>query len=109
MRPIRSGKLRQRILIQNEESVRQPGGTYETEWVTFLESWARVVPLSGTERYQAQQVQSKLSHRVEMRYREGVKPQMRVKYGDRIFEIEAVLNLNEMNREIHLMCSEVVT
>ena len=108
MKPIRAGKLKQRIEIQKEERVRQPGGSYETDWVSFLDSWARIVPLSGTERYTAQQVQSELSHRVEMRYQEGIKPQMRVKYGERTFDIEAVLNLEEANRELHLMCSEVV-
>src|SRR5690625_2095255 len=108
MRAIKAGKLKQRITIQKEERVRQPSRSYETEWVPFLDSWARIVPLSGTERYTAQQVQSELSHRVEMRYREGIKPQMRVRYGERSFDTEAVLNLEEADRELHLMCSEVV-
>ncbi|MFD2704081.1 phage head closure protein [Salibacterium lacus] len=109
MKPIRAGKFKHRISILKEDRVRKPGGEYETDWVEHLKSRARVVPLSGSERYEAQQVQSTMSHRVEMRYRPGIKPQMRVEYDGRILKIEAVLNLEEADRELHLMTSEVVT
>ena len=43
-----------------------------------------------------------------MRYLSGITTDMRVNFNGRIFEIEAALNINERNKELHLMCSEVV-
>lgn len=108
MRAIRIGKLDKRIEIGNVEEVRQDNGRYVESFVPFHKCWARVHPLSGTERFDAQQIQSELSHRVEIRYYPGIMPQMKIKYGDRQFNIESVIDLEEQHREMYLNCSEVV-
>lgn len=102
------GKLRRRVTLQ--ELVKTDdgyGGTIET-WQDITTIWAAIEPLRGNERYTAQQVQSELSHKVTIRYRTGIKPQMRLLYKDRIFEIEAVLDVEERHQWLELLCSEVV-
>jgi SPP1 family predicted phage head-tail adaptor len=83
------------------------GGTVET-WQNIATVWAAIEPLRGNERYTAQQVQTELSHKVTIRYRSEVKPQMRLVYKGRIFEIEAAIDVEERHRWLELLCSEVV-
>lgn len=110
MRPSRAGKFRDQVRILELKEVRMPGGRYQKDWEEFLKVRAKVIPLSGTERFQAQQIQAELTHRVEMRYHEGIKPQMRVEYKGRTFEItQPPINLEERDRELHLVCAEVIS
>lgn len=102
------GKLRHRVTLQ--ELVKTDdgyGGIVET-WQDVATVWAAIEPLRGNERYTAQQVQSELSHKVTIRYRAGIKPQMRILYGNRVFDIEAVIDVDERHRWLELLCSEVV-
>ena len=43
-----------------------------------------------------------------MRYLSGIVPKMRVKVGSRIFDILSIINVDERNRELQLMCRESV-
>lgn len=102
------GKLRHRVTLQ--ELVKTDdgyGGIVET-WQDVATVWAAIEPLRGNERYTAQQVQSELTHKVTIRYRAGIKPQMRILYGNRVFDIEAVIDVDERHRWLELLCSEVV-
>lgn len=104
--PVTTGELRHRITIQQVTEDRDAlGGTSEA-WSEFAQAWAAVEPIKGREYFGAQQVNSEVTHRVRLRYREGIRSQMRVQFHGRIFGIEAVLNIDERNRELHLMCVE---
>lgn len=103
------GKLRHRITIQELIKVDDGyGGTVET-WQNIATVWAAIAPLRGSERYTAQQVQSELTHKVTIRYRAGIKTQMRIVYKDKIFEIEAIIDVEERRQWLELLCSEVVS
>lgn len=86
------------------------GGPQEPSWVTLGTRFANVVPLSGRERFTAQQVQSDVTHRVEMHYDPTLqtKPVHRLLFGSRALEIDSVVNVDERNRDVHVMCKEVV-
>lgn len=108
-----AGKLRHRVQIQRDERHGVPsnaGGPQDPLWVTVGARYANVVPLSGRERFTADQVQADVSHRVEMHYDPtiGIRPAWRLLYGARPLEIESTVNVGERNRELHLMCKEVV-
>ncbi|WP_434642754.1 phage head closure protein [Thermoanaerobacterium thermosaccharolyticum] len=103
-----AGKLRHRATIQQLVSTDDgAGGSIET-WQDIVTVWAAIEPLRGNERYTAQQVQSTLSHKVTIRYREGIKPQMRLTYKGRVFEVESVIDVEERHQWLELLCSEVV-
>ncbi len=104
---MQAGRLRHRITIQNFTSTKDDFGQPIESWSTFAAVWASVEPLTGREYFQAQQTQAETSYRVRIRYRAGVVPTMRVIHGSRTLEILAVLNAEERNREIQLMCREV--
>lgn len=103
-----AGQLRHRVTIQQLTRVEDEGGGYEENWADVATVWAAIKPLQGNERYEAQQVQSTLTHKVTIRYRVGIKPQMRIMYQGRIFNIESVIDIDEHHRWLELLCSEVV-
>ena len=73
---------------------------------TFTTVWAAVEPLRGRAFMEAKAAQSEVSHRVRMRYMDGITAAMKVRFEGRIFSLDAVLNIGERNRELHLMCVE---
>lgn len=104
---MQAGKLRHQVTIQQATETRNTLGEAIRTWSTVATVWASVEPLRGREFFDAEQVQSEISQRVRMRYRSGIKPTMRLLYGSRILQIQAVIDVDERHREIHLMCREM--
>jgi SPP1 family predicted phage head-tail adaptor len=81
-----AGKLRHRVRIQKLDYVRDSNGeviqdpyTGETEgeWVTIATVWAAIEPVSAREFMAAQAIQSAISARIVIRYRDGLNASMR--------------------------------
>ena len=77
-------------------------------WNDVLTTWANINPISGREYYQAETVNSDLTHKIRLRYRKGITPDMRVIYNNRIFYIVSVINEYEKNIVLQLMCREII-
>lgn len=98
--------LRHRVTIQALQQTRNEWGEFVTDWVDVARVWADVRPLSGREFIASQQVQSKVTARITIRYRAGIAASQRVLQRDTTYNIEAVLPDPEMGREyLTLMCS----
>jgi len=88
-----AGKLRHRVDIE-EPAHAQDSQTGEmvTTWTTFAASIpASIEPLSAREFIQAAATQSQVTARITIRYLPGVTAAMRVKQGDRLYNIHGVL------------------
>lgn len=103
---MKAGKLRHRIVF--EQPVENPGPFNEARfnWTTYREVWAEVRPMSGREYFASQQAQSDVSHEITTRYLAGVTPRMRVRFGSRIFDIRAVMNVEERNIQLRILAVE---
>lgn len=107
---MQAGQLKHVIDIQVALNSRDSYGASTQEWVTFLGGIrASVEPLSGKEFFAAKQVNAEITHSIKIRYRTGIKPSMRVKYGTRYFDIKSVVDIKEERKEMHLMCTEVIS
>lgn len=102
------GKLRHAIELQQEQRTPDGGGGFVRTWQTVARVRAAVEPLTGSERWRAEQVQANVSHRVTIRYRPGITTDMRVKFGARVFLITAVIDPEERHRELQLLCTELM-
>ncbi|WP_096224897.1 phage head closure protein [Geobacillus sp. FJAT-46040] len=102
------GLLRHRITIQQKTRVQNEYGEEIADWVDVASVWASVNPISGREFFAAEAVNSEVTHKINMRYRSGITPDMRVKFKERYFQIIAVMNLQEKNAELQLLCKELV-
>ena len=103
---MRSGNLKNKIIIQTY-SEENNYGEIQKSWSDFATVYASIKPLSAKEYFKAG-VQNEVTHKIEMRFIPGVKPKMRVMFGEREFSIESVLNIREENKTLHLICTEVV-
>jgi len=101
-----AGVLRNRITIQKKSVTRNSYGEEVITWVTHCQAWAQMEPLSGREFLEARQIQAEGMVRFTLRYQAGIEPEMRVLFGTRTFNIQAVIHVEERGREIQLMCVE---
>ena len=102
------GTLRHRVKIQTYTAFRDSFGAEEPEWTDVATAWASVTPISGKEYFASAQLNAELTTKITMRYLCGITPKMRVVFDERIFEIVSVINYEERNVEINLLCKESV-
>ena len=100
------GELNKRLTIQVQTKVSDGlGGSTET-WVDQDTVWGSVNPLRGQEKLVAEQTQSKVTHRVKIHFRSVFSGSWRFKFGQRFFNVESVINANEGDVFLELMCEE---
>lgn len=110
MKTLRAGTLRHSVQLQ-QLGTRVDDG-YAGGSIPFTDVatvWAAIEPLEGFEKLEAGQFDASLSHRIRIRYYPGVRPNWRVVYGTRVFDIKSIADLEERHREMELMCEELVT
>lgn len=99
---------RHRVTIQEYVTTRNDWNEPVQTWVDWMQVWVSIEPISGREYWAKHQTQSAVTHRVRMHYVPGVKPTMRILHGERVFDIESVIDWEERNEYLQLMCKEVV-
>lgn len=97
------GKLNKRITFQLQDL-----DSEDEYWKDIATTWANINPISGKEYYSAETINSDLTHKIRLRYRRGITPDMRIIYNDRIFYIISVINEYEKNTMLQLMCRELI-
>ena len=103
---LRSGEMDTKATVQTPAESQNAVGEPVLTWSTFATRWISVLPLSGTEQLQAAAAEANVTHRIRMRYTDGLKPKMRLVADGRTFEIMSVIERGR--REEHeLMASEV--
>lgn len=86
------GSFRHRLALEEPTTTTDDGGGFTTAWTALGDVWAAVAPVSGDERLVADALSGRLTHRITERQRRDVKPAMRLRTADRIYEIVAVLD-----------------
>lgn len=108
---VKASDFRHDIVIQSPRENRDAGGGFGDPWadpIKVAAARAKIQPLRGNERLRAMQLEDTVTHRITMRYRAGITAKMRVKFGARLFNIRAVIDPEERNRFLELMCEEGV-
>ncbi len=101
-----AGQLNRRIVLQAPWLAAGETGEPEKLYDTYVTVWAGFRTLSGGERLASEQVGATLTHEVTIRYRAGVLPTHRIKYGTRILDIKDVRDVDERHEEIRIRCTE---
>lgn len=79
------------------------------DWITVYNVWAELQLGNGREFYGAQKINSEVSGLAKIPYQTGITKEMRVKYGDRTFEIIGPpVDIGERHIELELKLKEVV-
>lgn len=103
---MRAGRLRQYITIEQPPTGQDAAGQPLTTWTVFAYAYARISPINGAERFDADANRNPLTHEIEIRYISGISPDMRVLFDGRYFNIVAIRNTDERNAQMFLDCVE---
>ena len=82
-----AGLMRCKIVIQSRSVERNDFGEPESKRDDVVTVRASISPLSGRDFMSAMKGQAAVTHKVTIRYNPAVKASMRIKYGDRAFDI----------------------
>jgi SPP1 family predicted phage head-tail adaptor len=106
---LRIGDLNKSIVLQQQTRAADGMGGFTVTWADVDTIWAAIWPLSANETLQAGQTGMTITGRIRIRYRANVRASMRLKYGNRYFNIVSVINPSEGNEMLDLMVKEAVT
>lgn len=103
------GILNKRIVIKRQPSSKDSKGRTSGDWIDVATVWASVEPLSVRDVLSADKVNYDASLKIRIRYRTRITADMRIAYGNRIFQIVAPpIDYLEQHKELLLLCKELV-
>lgn len=105
---MRSGSLIHRIELQAFASVSDGMGGLTNTWTTQDAVRAAIWPVSAAEQLRAAAPTMIATHRIQIRYYEGLHPSWRVKFGSRYFSIVSIIHKDEKRVQMDLLCREIV-
>jgi SPP1 family predicted phage head-tail adaptor len=103
---MRAGKLRHRVVIQEIVGTRSNYGEELQTWKNVVTLWASVQPQRGAEKYESAQDVPNYSVKIRCRYYSGIDEKMRVSWGGKYYNIQAIIVVNEIKHEMILLCEE---
>lgn len=108
MKPIRAGQLRHRVTVQTNTQTRGADGQYKDGFATTATRWASVEPMDGAQAFENGTQKQRVTHKVTMRYYDGLTPDMRLVHKTRNLDIVEVRDINERERMTVALCTEAV-
>ena len=101
-------KLDKRITIQKTVKASDNVGGFTTTWADIVTVWAAIWPVSAREQVRDKQTVGEISHRVRIRFRRAVRSTYRIQYKRRYFSILGIVNPDEDNTWLDILCKEVI-
>ena len=102
------GKFRHFITLQGQGTTRDSGGGISSGFSTIASVYANVVPKSGKEIYKRGKLVGSVTHEITIRYRTDITNASRISFNNKFFNIRSIINIDERDRYLKLMCEEGV-
>lgn len=103
-----AGRLRHRVdIVSISPTQDSTGGQNLSVDTIYANIWASIEALNGTEKFAAHEFVSQATHQIVLRYLDGINSGQQVWFEGRQFQIEAVLNPDERNKMLILICIEI--
>jgi SPP1 family predicted phage head-tail adaptor len=103
---IAAGDLDKRISWQRRVEDRADDGQVVGAWVEVQKLWAKVEAVTAGERRNASAVGHQITHRVVLRYQPDFRPEDRIVYRDRVFDVTGVRDIEERRIALEITCVE---
>ena len=106
---MRAGRMIHTITLERRSTTQDSTGQPLDSWSSLATVRADVQPVKGSEYFAGSGEKSDITHRVRIWYQSALADlaaRDRVVFGSRYFDIQSVINVDERNREFHLMCVE---
>lgn len=101
-----AGKLKHRIQIQRSTPTTNPLGESIESWSPLVTVWAYVKAMSGRELISAKQIHAQATHRVDLRFLEGLDSTDRFVFEGRTFNFLFVDDMEEAGRNMTCLAEE---
>jgi SPP1 family predicted phage head-tail adaptor len=101
---MKAGQLDKLVSIQQQSSVQDDAGQPVKTWSEVTQAWADVRSMSGLATIKADAYVSTFKASVRIRYRDGIKPGMRVVHGATVYDIKAVPPDSGRREFLDLVC-----
>jgi len=105
---MRTGLLRHRLTIQIPSRSQNAFDEWIDSWNDWATVWGSIEPNLGKRYFEAKQANSEVQGLIRIRYRIGLLPTMRVKYGNQIFKIISIVHPFERKQELHILYTEAL-
>ena len=105
---MRIGKMRHRLAFQSATTTRSESGQSISVYSTYITVWGSIDPLRGKETESAQQGEGEQTHIIKVRYHSSIVVTDRITNGGRTFEINAIQNIQDIDRELHIRAKEIL-
>lgn len=100
------GGINRNVKIQLKSASVDSFGQPIDTWTDLIDCLATIESVSGREFIGGQAIQSEVTQIVTVKYRTWIKPNMRILYGSRIFQVMYMI-VNEENLDLKLQCKEL--
>lgn len=106
---MRAGNLRAKAIIQSIGSTVNDFGEIEKgDYQDFKTVYCSITPISGKESFLSNAEYAKTTHKIKIRYTDGINASQRIVWRGRIFTFISVRNIGEMNKEIEILAEESI-
>ena len=98
--------LNKMITIERRGQSQDATGQLKETWTKTADVWASIRPTSARDFYASSGARAEISHEIIIRHGPIVRPQDRILYNGRVFEVVAPMNIEERDRYIKMMSIE---
>lgn len=103
---VRAGELNRPLTIQARTTVVDGEGNPIDTWVSTGTTWGRLEQQGAAEVILSGQLEQDIHWVVTLRFPTTVTHESRLLYGTRVLDVRTVLDVNEENRKVQLVCLE---
>ena len=105
---MRAGSLRHKIVFQQLTVANDTWGHSSETWTDEFTTYASIWTLRGVERMESMKLDNEITHKIRVRYRSGLHPKMRIRFGERYFNILSMVDPDERHIYYEIMADEEI-
>jgi SPP1 family predicted phage head-tail adaptor len=102
-----AGKLRHQITLQILSGAQDSTGGFSSSYQNVATVWASIEAVIAKDNLAANEFVSQVTHKITIRYMDGVTSAMRVVFKERDFQVQGVLNPDERTKLLILLAVEI--
>ena len=105
---MRAGSLRHKITFQQLTVANDTWGHSAETWTDQVTTYVAIWTLRGVERIESMKLDNEITHKIRVRYKRGLHPKMRIKFGERYFNILSMIDPDERHIYYEIMANEEI-
>jgi len=103
-----AGRLRHQITIQEQTTTQDEYGQAIETWTAIATVRASIEPIRGKEYFSSNERNAEVTTKITIRHISGIYPNMRIIYQNKAYDIKDVINYQERNHMMELMCTQEI-